>query len=63
MHIIRLIMEIESKLTFQRVIKPTTPNSMDKMENATHNEQMGLGIKNKETNIIITAATLQKSTR
>ena len=55
----RLIIEIESKLTPHSVIKPTTPNSMDKMENATQSEQIGLGIRTKETNIIMTAATLE----
>ena len=59
MHIMRLIIEIESKLTPHSVIKPTTPNSMDKMENATQSEQIGLGMRTKETNIIMTAATLE----
>ena len=59
MHIMRLIIEMESKLTFQSVIKPTTPTSIDKIEKATQSEQMGLGIRTKETNIIMTTATLK----
>ena len=57
-HIMRLIMEIESKLTFHKVINPTTPSSMDRIENATHSEQIGLGMSTKETTIMMTAATL-----
>ena len=52
----RLIMEMESRLTLQKVMKPRTPSSMDTMEKATHRLQTGLGMKIKETNIIITAA-------
>ena len=57
----RLIIEMESKLTFQSVIKPTTPTSIDKIEKATQSEQMGLGIRTKETNIIMTTATLKNN--
>ena len=57
MHIMRLIIEMESRLTFQKVINPTTPSSMDKMEKATHSEQIGLGMSKRATIIITTAAT------
>ena len=33
MHMMRLIMEIESRLTFHNVINPTTPTSMETIEN------------------------------
>lgn len=58
MHMMRLIMEIESKLTFHKVINPTTPSSMDSIENATHSEQIGLGMSTRDTTIMIMAATL-----
>ena len=56
MHMIRLIMEMESRLTPQKVMKPMTPSSMDMMEKATHREQTGLGMKMIETTIMTTAA-------
>ncbi len=58
MHMIKLIIEIESKLTSQSVLKPTTPSSMDMMLNATHKEQIGLGINTRDTVIMTTAAML-----
>ena len=58
MHIMRLIIEMESRLTSHKVMNPTTPISIDNMENATHSEQIGLGMSTKETIIIMTAATL-----
>ena len=56
MHIIRLIIDIESRLTPHRVMKPNTPSSMEMMEKATQSEQMGLGMKIKDTTIITSAA-------
>ena len=56
MHMIKLIMEMESRLTSQKVMKPMTPTSMEMMEKATHSEQTGLGIKMRETTIMMTAA-------
>lgn len=50
-------MEIESRLTPQKVIKPMTPSSIDIMENATQREQTGFGMNTSETIIITTAAT------
>ena len=56
MHMIRLIIEMESRLMPQNVMKPSTPISMDTMEKATQIEHIGLGMKIRETNIITTAA-------
>ena len=56
MHMIRLIIEMESRLIPQNVMNPRTPISMDTMEKATHKEQTGFGMKMSETNIIIPAA-------
>ena len=56
MHMIRLIMEMESRLMPQNVIKPSTPISMETMEKATHSEQTGLGMKMRDTNIMTAAA-------
>ena len=56
MHMIRLIIEMESRLMPQNVIKPTTPISMDTMLNATQMEHIGFGMKIRDTNIITTAA-------
>ena len=53
----RSIMEIMSNFTFQRVMKPRTPASMEMMENVTHREHNGLGIKTKQTTNMATAAT------
>ena len=58
MHIMRLIIEMESRLTFHNVINPTTPTSMETMEKATQSEQILLGIRSKETINIMIAATL-----
>ncbi len=58
MHMIRLIIDIESRLTPHRVMKPTTPNSIDMILKATQREQIGFGIRTSETTIITTAATL-----
>ena len=49
-------MEIESRLTPQSVMNPRTPSSMEMMEKATHREQIGFGIKIKETTIMTAAA-------
>lgn len=46
---IRFIMEMASKLTPQRDMNPTTPASMDTIENATQSEQSGFGIKMSDT--------------
>jgi hypothetical protein len=43
MHMMRLIMEIESRLTPHSVMNPTTPNSMERMEKATHRELRNKG--------------------
>ena len=56
MHMIRLIIEMESRLIPQKVIKPRTPISMETMEKATQRLQTGLGMKMRETNIMIPAA-------
>ena len=56
MHMIRLIIEMESRLMPQNVMKPSTPISMDTMEKATQREHTGLGMKIRETNIITAAA-------
>ena len=56
MHMMRLIMEMESRLTFQKVMKPRTPISMEMMEKTTQREQTGWGMKMRETTIITTAA-------
>ena len=53
---IKLIMEMESRLMPQKVMKPRTPISMETIEKATQREQTGLGMKIKETIIIIPAA-------
>ena len=53
---IRFIIEMESKLTPQRVMNPSTPSSIEIMEKATHSEQIGFGIKMSETTIITAAA-------
>ena len=53
---IKLIMEMESRLMPQNVMKPRTPISMETIEKATQREQTGLGMKIKETIIIIPAA-------
>ena len=53
---IRLIMEMESRLMPQKVMKPSTPISMETMENATQSEHTGFGMKIRETNIMIPAA-------
>ena len=52
MHMIRLIMEMESRLTPQKVMKPMTPSSMDMMEKATQRLQTGLGMRMKLTTIM-----------
>ena len=53
---IRLIMEMESRLMPQKVMKPSTPISMETMEKATQSEHTGFGMKIRETNIMIPAA-------
>ena len=58
MHIMRLIIEMESRLTSHNVMNPTTPNSMEIIENATQSEQILLGISSSATMNIMTAATL-----
>ena len=40
----------------QNVMKPSTPISMLTMEKATQSEQTGLGMKMRDTNIMIPAA-------
>ena len=40
----------------QKVMKPSTPISMETMENATQSEHTGFGMKIRETNIMIPAA-------
>ena len=56
MHMMRLIMEMESRLTPQNVMKPRTPSSIERMEKATQREQTGFGMKIRETIIMTTAA-------
>jgi hypothetical protein len=56
MHMMRLIMEMESRWTPQKAMKPSTPISMETMEKATQREHTGLGMKIRETTIMITAA-------
>ena len=57
MHMIRLIMEMESRRTPHRLMNPTTPNSMEMIEKATHREHSGLGMKIRLTTIMTAAAT------
>ena len=56
MHMMRLIIEMESRLIPQKVMKPRTPISMETMEKATQRLQTGLGMKIRETNIMMPAA-------
>ena len=56
MHMMRLIMEMESRLTCQNVMKPRTPSSMEMIAKATQREHTGLGMNMSEMNIITTAA-------
>jgi hypothetical protein len=56
MHMIRLIMEMESRWTPQKAMYPRTPSSMEMMEKATQSEHTGLGMKTTETPIMTTAA-------
>lgn len=53
---IKFIIEIASRLTPHSDMKPTTPASIEIMENATQREQSGFGIKMRDTPIIIMAA-------
>ena len=62
MHIMRLIIEMESRLTSHNVMNPTTPTSIETIENATQSEQILLGISSSETMNIMTAATLTHCT-
>ena len=57
MHMMRLIIEMESSRTPHRVMRPMTPASMDIMEKATQREHMGLGMKIRLMTIITPAAT------
>ena len=57
MHIMRLIIEIESRFTLHSVMKPTTPISIETIEKATHSEQIGFGIIISEIIIMHIAAT------
>ena len=57
MHMMRLIMEMESRRSPHSVMRPMTPASMEMMEKATHSEQSGLGMKMREMTIITPAAT------
>ena len=57
MHIMRFIMDIESRFTPQSVINPTTPISIETIEKATQREQIGFGIITRETIIMQIAAT------
>ena len=56
MHIMRLIMEMESRWTPQKAMYPRTPSSMEMMEKATQSEHTGLGMKTTDTPIMTTAA-------
>ncbi len=56
MHMMRLIMEMESKWTPQKAMYPRTPSSMEMMEKATQSEHTGLGMKTTDTPIMTTAA-------
>ena len=56
-HMMRLIMDILSRLTPHKVIPPTTPSSIDIIEKATHKEHCGCGMNIRATIIITTAAT------
>ena len=56
MHMMRLIMEMESRLTCQNVMKPRTPSSIEMMAKATQREHTGFGMKMREMNIMTTAA-------
>ena len=57
MHMMRLIMEMESRRTPQRVMRPMTPASMEMMEKATQREHSGLGMKIRLMTIMTPAAT------
>ena len=57
MHMMRLIIEMESRFTPQSVMNPTTPISIETIEKATQREQIGFGIIMRETIIIQIAAT------
>ena len=56
MLIIRLIIEIASRLIPQKAMKPSTPSSIDMIAKATQREQMGLGMKTRETMSMMRAA-------
>ena len=62
MHIMRFIIEMEFRLTSHNVMNPTTPTSIETIENATQSEQILLGISSSETMNIMTAATLTHCT-
>ena len=55
MHMMRLIIEIESRFTPHSDMYPATPASMETMERATHTQQRTLGMKTKHTTIITSA--------
>ena len=55
-HMIKFIMEMESRLMPQNVMNPSTPTSMEMIEKATQREQTGLGMKMRETTIMTPAA-------
>ena len=57
MHMMRLIIDMESRFTPQSVMNPTTPISIETMEKATQSEQIGFGIIMRETIIMHIAAT------
>nr|CAI5856024.1 unnamed protein product [Callosobruchus analis] len=55
MHMIKLIIDIESKLTPHSAMYPTTPASIEMMLRATQKEHSIFGMKMKETSIIMLA--------
>ena len=57
MHMLRFIIDMESRFTPQSAMKPTTPISIETMEKSTQREQTGFGIIMRETIIMHIAAT------
>jgi len=55
MHMMRLIIEIESRFTPHSDMYPATPASMETMDRATQRQQRMLGMKKKHTTIITSA--------
>jgi hypothetical protein len=57
MHMMRLIIDIVSKLTPHRHMYPMTPTRIDTIEKPTHKAHNGFGMKTSVTAIMIIPAT------